>query len=529
MCYRIGTVACLLVLSLLGQWSAGGEATPSGPAAIDVNALRDKASPAACQVTVINGWGLPVAYANGFLFGQGRFMLTDLGAVGQAGVSSVNLKSQKGPTVTSKEFGLADTSTGLVALRAEGEGGAGGAGGLELAADAPAVDAAPTAVAIGSPWCKELAAAPGRLMRGPVVKDLAQRCGIATPDVPDIFLRVEGVRLDAASGAPVVNAQGAVVAVKIDLAARGLAVPLAVPAAPFRKALLASPPQLKPLSDLPKPVWPVRLLRLPGEPPTPAEFTKATQTVLTGMVCPTCNGRGRREGPRIGPFGWGCPTCRGDGVAFTPALKTFLSNAALDGTRGVWAPLADDRLRTAVHSAGRDMLKTLAQSPRGFQTAMATGFWSDMPLWHDSTFPRGAIFYGEVHETINGPDGKYVFLGPQNSKDSVAVRADLLAEATGKTAAGPKEWTAGMQVAILGAAISRFKAPSGEQGIYVLPFDWLPTPGLTITMPGGDRRMGPDRPDRPGPPDRADRTPDGPRQPGPGGPGQNWGGVPWRR
>jgi len=138
--------------------------------------------------------------------------------------------------------------------------------------------------------------------------------------------------------------------------------------------------------------------------------------------------------------------------------------------------------------------------------------------------PRGAIFYGEVHETIDGPDGKYVCLGVQNAREVVALRVDLLAEATGKAAAGSKEWTAGMQVALLGTTMGRFKMPSGEQGIYVLPFDWLPTPGVGVTMPGGDRRMGPgppdrpDRPDRPGPPDRADWP--GPRGPGGWGPGR---------
>jgi hypothetical protein len=157
------------------------------------------------------------------------------------------------------------------------------------------------------------------------------------------------------------------------------------------------------------------------------------------------------------------------------------------------------------------VLKTLTQSAQGFQTTLALGFWSDAAVWHASTFPRGAIFYGEVHETVDGPDGKYMLLGLLNSRDAVAVRADLLAEATGK-AAGAKEWTAGMQVALLGTAMGRFKMPSGEQGIYVLPFDWLPTPGFAATAPRDDRPMGPPPggPDRPG-------GPDGPRPQGPGG------------
>jgi hypothetical protein len=149
-------------------------------------------------------------------------------------------------------------------------------------------------------------------------------------------------------------------------------------------------------------------------------------------------------------------------------------------------------------------------------TEQITNYRSEVTIEHDGTI--------EVHETIDGPDGKYVCLGVQNAREVVALRTDLLAEATGKAAAGSKEWTAGMQVALLGTTLGRFKMPSGEQGIYVLPFDWLPTPGVGVTMPGGDRRMGPgppdrpDRPDRPGPPDRADRP--GPRGPGGWGPGR---------
>ena len=122
-----------------------------------------------------------------------------------------------------------------------------------------------------------------------------------------------------------------------------------------------------------------------------------------------------------------------------------------------------------------------------------------------------------MRETVDGPDGKYVFLKPQRARDVVAVRADLLAEATGK-AASAKEWTPGMQVALLGAAVGRFKAPSGEQAVYVLPLDWQPTPALEVAMPefgppGGfrrpDRGDGPNRGDRPRPPGPPRPPPDG--------------------
>ena len=554
---RIVAVVGLLVLSVSAPWSLGGEAVPGAPTPaapapaapapaapapaapapaavpvpaapptpIDVNTVREKASPGACQVTVLNSWGLPVAYVNGFLLGQGRFVVTDLGAVGQPGVTSVGLKFWNGTAATAKEFGLADASTGLVALKIDAESPV--PGGLDLASDAPPVSALPTTATVGWPWSKEFGVGPGHLSPAPPAKDLAQRCGITAPEGPDTFLRVEGLRFDAASGAPIVNAQGAVVAVRTDLAARGLALVLAAPAAPFRATLLSAPPQVKPLAELPKPVWPVRLLRLPGEPPAPAEFAKAVAAVKTAMICPTCNGKPTRGfgfgGPGGGPGDWGtCRTCRGEGIAFSAQTKTVLSEVALNGTRGQWAPVADEKPRTAIRATAHEVLKVLTLAAQGFQTSMATGFWQDMDQWAANTMPRGGVFYGEVRETIDGPDGKYVLIRPNRARDVVAVRLDLLLEATTKAGAGTKELIPGMQVALLGAAVGRFRTPSGERAFYVLPLDWMPTPGLTISMPDyfgppgdprgdrGPRDRGSDRGgDRGG--DRGNRPPDRPR------------------
>jgi len=554
---RIGALVGLLVLSVSTPWSLGGETAPAVPAPkavpapavpapaapapaapapaapaptavptpIDVTTVREKVSPGACQVTVINSWGLPVAYVNGFLLGQGRFVVTDLGAVGQPGVASVNLKFWSGTAATAKEFGLADASTGLVALKIDAEAPV--PGGLDLASEAPPVSALPTTATVGWPWSKEFGVGPGHLSPAPPAKDLAQRCGITAPEGPDAFLRVEGVRFDAASGAPIVNAQGAVVAVRTDLAARGLALTLAAPAAPFRATLLSAPPQVKPLAELPKPVWPVRLLRLPGEPPAPAEFAKAVPAVKTAMICPTCNGKPNRGlGFGGGPGGWGtCRTCRGEGIAFSAQTKTVLSEVALDGTRGLWAPVADEKPRAAIRATAHEVLKILTLAGQGFQTSMAIGFWQDMDQWAANTMPRGGVFYGEVRETIDGPDGKYVLLRPGRTRDVVAVRLDLLLEATTKAGAGTKELFPGMQVALIGAAVGRFRTPSGERAFYVLPLDWMPTPGLTISMPdyfgppGGDPRD-----------PRRDRGPDrgGDRGNGRGGPGGDRGGRPDR-
>jgi hypothetical protein len=76
---RVVATVGFLVMGLVAPWSAGGEATPAAPAVVDVGTVREKVSPGACKVTILNSWGLLVAHANGFLLGQGHFVVTDLG------------------------------------------------------------------------------------------------------------------------------------------------------------------------------------------------------------------------------------------------------------------------------------------------------------------------------------------------------------------------------------------------------------------------------------------------------------------
>ena len=85
-----------------------------------------------------------------------------------------------------------------------------------------------------------------------------------------------------------------------------------------------------------------------------------------------------------------------------------------------------------------------------------------------------------------------------------------------------------MQIALLGAAVGRFRTPSGERAVYVLPLDWLPTPGLEITAQefGPPGWFGPpDRGDRGDRPNRGDQPNQGDRQRPPGPPGPQPDGV----
>jgi hypothetical protein len=182
-------------------------------------------------------------------------------------------------------------------------------------------------------------------------------------------------------------------------------------------------------------------------------------------------------------------TCGGEKCAFRPGLKSLFATMALEGTRAAWSPVPDERTRTAIRAAERDMVRTLTQSGTRFQTGLAIACWLDLFMGASAAFPRGAVLYGEVRDSIDGPDGKYFVLAPENARANVLVRADCLAELSSKGAA--KEWSPGMQVLLLGAAMGRCKLPSGEDAVSVLPFDWAPV-GLGIAVPDdGDSRRPP--------------------------------------
>ena len=486
-----------LLAAVLGLAGAlrGESATPS-PGGAEAAALREKVMPGVCRVTAQNAWGAPLAYANGFVLGQGRFVITDLGAVGQPGVAQVAIQFSDGTTATSKQFGLADPAIGLAALLVEGESTA--RPGLDLVADMPALENGLTVTLAGWKWCKDSDAVSERLGRGPSAKEIAQRCGVEAPGAADVFLRVEGPRFDGASGAPVVDRQGAVLAVKIDLAARDVIAPLAVPASSFRKALLSSSPELKAITDLPKPLWPTRILRIPGEPQSQQDFAATVQDLKAAMVCERCGGTGvaqgtgDRKGIARWAFGEGkpgeCPVCHGDKIAYKASVFTLFSTMVLEATRVAWSPAGDEKTRTAVHASAAAMLKQLSQANvLFFQVPLAFAGWGDVGNARKA-LPRGVILYCEVMETVDGPDGKYVLLGPYNAAPSVAVRADLLNRPAAKGVAARKLPAAGDKIVLAGAVLGPVKSPSMPQGVYVLPLDWMPAPGeMPEPRPPGGR------------------------------------------
>jgi len=471
------------VTLLAAGWASG----QVGPPKFDPQSLRESAGPAVCRITVENTWGIPQAVVTGFLLGEGRFVVTDLGAVAHPGVARARLLFSDGTEAAATQFGLADPALGLAALRVDAEEPL--RRGLSLAPSLPPLDGVAPVGVIGWPWGKQLEAATGRVRRGPDIREVASRSSVETPEGIDAFLRIEGARLSAVSGSPVVDAAGTVLAVRLDVAAPGLVLTLAMPAVSLRQSLLSAEPKLKPLSDLPRPLWPVDILRLPGVPPTPAEFLLATQTVKTAMACGRCKGTGKIK------TGWDwfdrsdvrCEACQGAGIAVRAEDFDKLAPWAEEGARAVWSAGQDGRSRAAVRTVGAEVLKSLAVVGRNFQSLFGS-VGVDLVKFPPA-MPRGIVLYCRVSESVDGPDGRYLFLESVNTQTLAAVRADdLVGHGDLGPAAGRAEPKVGAWFALAGAVLSRFD--TGERrGVFVLPFEWTPYQPVAVD-PGreGDPR-----------------------------------------
>jgi hypothetical protein len=285
--------------------------------------------------------------------------------------------------------------------------------------------------------------------------------------------------------------------VRLEIAYHDATASLAVPATSLRAALLSAQPQLKALSELPEAPWSTRTLRLPGKPGLAAEITHAVQLAIADMRCPTCQGKGRIDpqnamnapggggrGGRGGPGGpnngqgngpnggFGsrpCPMCHGEKSAAQGPLLTDLAELALSGARTVWAPTTDEHARAQVRSDAALLMKTLMGVGPHFDQALGTAF--DKP---GGVFPRGTVLRAEVRESKEGPDGTYLILAPYRSTTLVGVRVDDLLTMGGKAPARDRKVPGvGSWVAVIGAVISKMDT-GDEQGLAVLPMDWMP-------------------------------------------------------
>ncbi len=89
------------VTLLAAGWASG----QVGPPKFDLQFLRGSAGPAVCRITVENAWGIPQAVVSGFLLGEGRFVVTDLGTVARPGAARARLLFSDGAEAEATEFG----------------------------------------------------------------------------------------------------------------------------------------------------------------------------------------------------------------------------------------------------------------------------------------------------------------------------------------------------------------------------------------------------------------------------------------
>jgi hypothetical protein len=254
---------------------------------------------------------------------------------------------------------------------------------------------------------------------------------------------------------------------------------LAIPASSLRAALLGAAPQLKALSELPRPLWPSKMLRVAGAPAAAADCASGARGLKSAMVCPMCGGKGTVRGlGYTDSYGMGyystrpCPACHGETVMVQKGLLKVVSPLVEGASRTVWAPAVDDRSRVAARAAGQEVVKALGASGPYFQKAYAAVVAAELGR-SDLALPQGVLVYAEVQKRVDGPDGRYLVLGPQDCPTPVLVRVDDLV-APGAKATAPRKEPAGKTWVILaGLAVSRFKGAE-SQGLFVVPLEWVP-------------------------------------------------------
>ena len=456
--------------------------------------IREAAGPLVCLVSVDGPLGLPVARANGFLLGNGKFAVTELAAVASPGATHVTLRFRDGTVCAAKEFGLADPALGLVLLKV-GEPDQGD-GGLALST-VPTTSGASDAVILGWRHGQDQVLVRARIYNGIASGDLANRLKVEPPKAAVGFYGVEGTRPDVLAGAPILDAEGGVAGVLLQIPGSERAI--VVPAGALRNALLAAEPQLKPLAALPKPLWPAMPMPV-GKPMAASDFASVMRTIKSKSRCPKCAGKGTISIERAipGPSdGRGrrqiqttietqvCSNCSGEGVVCPDGLYALV---VLVAEGAVWlqsAPDVEARVRDAASTGGRDLLGALARVGQRYRTACQRQLETDFGRMADQ-LPRGLVVYAQVQDTVQGPDGTYLMLTTFGPRTLLAVKADRLTPPVGpdgKRAAVPDvgEWV------VLGGVGEGVATIGGRHPVLVRPFGWVPGPrlaGSTPTRPG---------------------------------------------
>jgi len=470
-------------VALVGLVAAVG--CPSA-AAFDAAALRQAAEPGVCQVVVEGPLGLPIAFASGFLMGKGRFVVTDLASVAQPGAAKVTVRFGDGTTAQAVEFGMADTTTSLVALRTDVQKA--DRPGLPVRAETVGEEGV-NAVAVGWQWGESLAATAGRLVPGPAAADLAERTGCdAVPGNP-AFLTFLCPRCDLATGAPLLGEDGAVIAVLLQVI--GMEKPVAVSASSVRQALLEAGTNLQPLEKLPAAVWPTDFMVHTGRPPTPAAFAAAVRLVKRRSICRQCKGTGtitvrkfvgtRKVYNRIQRIYREeletCPTCNGDGIVFPKDLYRQFGAMAEGATTILSAPGTPENIREAALNNCMGVLDALRQVSGSYRQALLKHAATDLGQG-GADCPRGFLTYAQVAETVRLRGDAFTVLVPHDSPTPLIVNADMLSGyygaegGPGAAAAARGAWV------VTGGTLVGPVSIQGQRLLFVRLFGWAPGPSL---------------------------------------------------
>ena len=519
--YRHAVVGLTLAIFGLGAAAAAARAAD---ATLDVPTIKKAAGASVCLVVAQNGYGMSMGRASGFAFGEGKFVLTDLGALAQDGVARASIQFPDGTMASATQFGMADPVLGLTVIRLDE--GSPVVPGLALAADPPSLDDPPPVCRLGWKWGKELSVSVGRLAKGPDLADLASKINVKLPAEAPALLSMEGMRPEGCDGGPVVTKDGVVVGVAVEIDGPGGTASLVVPALAIRKALASATPKLSPLKELPKPLWPGPVYRVPGEPIKPGQFSGTIGSIRLRVKCSQCGGKGQvtvekvvgteriggveRKITRMVPET--CNKCQGEGVVFVPALYPIFTNMGEQGLKMLAFPDTDDKALEAAQKNGRQVLSSLGEVGSRFRDAFSKAAKDDLD--RGAQFPRGAVVYAQVRDTLDGTDGKYVVLAPYQSATLLLMRSDPTAASESRILSAkasepsPKASDAkapagrsvarptlgyGRWIVLAGLLVGSVEVESRHY-IHILPFDWAQGPNLGPAP----RPRGPMAPTEPG-------------------------------
>ena len=449
---------------------------------VDAVALRESAGARVCLVTAENALGIPVGYASGFLVGEGKFAVTDLATLTMPGVSRATLRFLDGKTAAAAQFAMADPTIGLAVVRLEKD--LPEAAGLPLSKD-PVPQAGVRAIVIGWRWAQDLDLTIGMAASGLTAAKLAADLKVDPPKTEVTFLSFGAEHPDAATGAAVVDKDGNVMGVFIRVAGTDRSV--VVPVGLLREAMLASDRQLRPLTALPKPVWPICVQPLPGKPVSLIEFAQNIRNISSRSRCPKCGGKGtvvvkKLVGTRnVGVLTYPvyrsepetCQQCKGEGVIFSDVLYPQYMKMAEGGIWVTQGADIDQKARDVALTNGQEVLKALAKVGSTYRTELSRQAKADLAK-AGAVYPRGIVLYAQVRDCIDGPDGQYVMLTPHTGPGTLAVRSDRFPATSEGQAKAP---TAGHWIVLAGVMAGQVRL-GDQKATLVHPFGWVRGPHL---------------------------------------------------